>query len=233
MKRLEFIIPTLVAILLFTLSVAFQGTKAGVAIGTSFLVFVIILAITTCFFAFRIIKVYGRIVGNAVIYLVLAIFSFSAIYPYQFFLILSGVETGFTIVLWEHLIFYIGMVLFFTAVNKINKHDSNPIKKGILSQKDKINIGIFVMIFFFLVILVIPLSPYSSSLAGTFIDTSQMLHIIAFVLAFFVAREVNKMKSSVGKTLSSSVGSLFLAILFLGLIHFWETLIGNLKVSQK
>jgi len=134
--------------------------------------------------------------------------------------------------LW-HMVFYIGMVSFIIALQKI-KNTAQGNKKGIFSKKDYYLLSSLGILTVILLIIAFPLDRWlNSAYVGSAADKLGLQHFLAFILAGLLASyllwiKINKEYS--GEFVSTIITPFLLFLILMSLNHFWELLTENWKI---
>jgi len=177
---------------------------------------------------------YGKVLGSALFYLVLAIVFFATMHAIEMLGMLMLVTTvsSFTAEIWSHLMLYTGMGLFIISMRKVYGYHRTVSQPGFFSAWDQSGLVLLAIWWLALILLMIPLDPYVSPYGDSLIHTTGLVHFIAFALGAYAAVMVWRLRKGFGKTITSSVPSLIAAICFLALEQLWELLADSWKVIR-
>ena len=184
-----------------------------------------IIALACIILAFLIVRHTGKLLGKAFIYITASIFIFGAI---RFFIFLSeGIEIVMlhdtTIMLWWHFLFYAAVAAFITGLLALKSYDN--MSRDILDRSTVTALVIYALLVIALFATAIPLDGHVDALfAGTHLDSSGAIHLIAFLLIGVAWTLLLSLRSSFGKTITSAVGPFLSGLAGYGLVHLWELL---------
>ncbi len=167
---------------------------------------------------------YGTIIGNMLVYFAVAAVFFSITYPLDFVISSAQIDLDeFTFHVWGHLFFYSGMLMFIVSAYKIKNIDKF-VDGKLLLPKDKTIMAAAAVWLIAALALVVPSNTFISQYSDTIIDTSGLVHFIAFAFGMYAAFQINSTKSKVGKLMRGPANRFLAALFLLGFIHFWELL---------
>lgn len=177
----------------------------------------IVASFAAIVFAWRVARTYGSMVSVAMTYMMIGATFLLAIEAVMLAYFIGGVTTTDALRTWNNIMFAGALVLFVTGVHRLT---ARPTPEKRLSWKNRIGIGISLLLFLALILKREECFVVSSAFMAE-LTRVHVFNAVGAILAAYIALRTLQLHRHLGKTVTASVNAFIAAWLFLAGMQVW------------